>query len=194
VTGPARRADAQRSYDRILEAAEAVISRDGAHASLEEIARSAGVGSATLHRHFASRAELLDAVFTDRVDALCAEAQELAITKPAGDALAQWLRALMTESARNHGLAKSMFPGHAGELLPDNSCHQKIQATGLLLLSNAVAAGAVRSEVSFTALFNLISAIVLFSDGKDGSERENQSMIDLVLDGVLGQPATPGNE
>jgi AcrR family transcriptional regulator len=65
--GPPKRADARRNYDRILEAAAAEVARRGADASLEEIARRAGVGSATLHRHFPSRWGLLQAVFQERV-------------------------------------------------------------------------------------------------------------------------------
>lgn len=72
------RADARRNYEQILAAAEAEVARAGAEASLEEIARQAGVGSATLHRHFPSRQALLEAVFHDRVVALCNQAYELA--------------------------------------------------------------------------------------------------------------------
>ncbi|MFC7643282.1 TetR/AcrR family transcriptional regulator [Streptosporangium lutulentum] len=72
------RADARRNHDRILVAASAAIAQHGAEASLEEIARHAGVGSATLHRHFPSRQALLEAVFRDRVETLCAKASELA--------------------------------------------------------------------------------------------------------------------
>lgn len=75
------RADAQRNYDRILAAAGAAVAAHGTDASLEEIAREAGVGSATLHRHFPSRQALLEAVFRDRVETLCAKAADLAIAQ-----------------------------------------------------------------------------------------------------------------
>ncbi|MDT5359088.1 MAG: hypothetical protein QOC69_850, partial [Mycobacterium sp.] len=61
------RADARRNYERLVAQASAVVREAGADASLEEIARRAGVGSATLHRHFPSRGALLEAVFRDRV-------------------------------------------------------------------------------------------------------------------------------
>jgi AcrR family transcriptional regulator len=185
----AMRADAQRNRDRILDAAEIVVSRDGAAASLEEIARTAGVGSATLHRHFSSRWELLDAVFTDRVSALCEQAELLAATKPAGVALAEWLRVLTIESGRNHGLAASMFPEASSEHSSGDTCHAKIQNAGQLLLGNAIAEGTVRPEVSFPALFQLISAIVTSTDGRDVAENENESMISLVLYGIYAAGA-----
>ncbi|WP_437105007.1 TetR/AcrR family transcriptional regulator [Streptomyces sp. enrichment culture] len=70
-------ADARRGYDRIVAAAESLVAEHGAEASLEEIARHAGVGSATLHRRFPSRQLLLEAVFKGRVEALCAKAHDL---------------------------------------------------------------------------------------------------------------------
>jgi AcrR family transcriptional regulator len=86
------RADAQRNYDRILAAAGAAIARDGADASLEKIARRAGVGSATLHRHFPSRQALLEAVFRAKVEALCHKARSLTTDPDPGVALVTWLR------------------------------------------------------------------------------------------------------
>jgi len=68
------RADGRRNRERIVAAAVELVGRDGAQASLEEIARRAGVGSATLHRHFPSRRALLEAVFSAGVEHLCARA------------------------------------------------------------------------------------------------------------------------
>src|SRR3954470_24825033 len=68
------RADGRRNRELLVAAATELIGRDGAQASLEEIARRAGVGSATLHRHFSSRHALLEAVFRDGVAQLCERA------------------------------------------------------------------------------------------------------------------------
>jgi AcrR family transcriptional regulator len=178
------RADAQRSYDRILEAAGTVIAHDGANASLEEIARTAGVGSATLHRHFASRWDLLDAVFADRVDKICAEAERSMTRKPPEAALTDWLRLLTVESARNRGLAASMFRGRPDDRVSDDSCHAKIQGAGQLLLTNAVAAGEVRPDAALADLLRLVSAIVLSTDGSSSAAADSATMIDLVLEGI----------
>ncbi|MBU2669687.1 TetR/AcrR family transcriptional regulator [Actinoplanes bogorensis] len=106
------RADARRNYEQILAAAEAEVARAGADASLEEIARRAGVGSATLHRHFPSRQSLLEAVFHDRVVALCDRAHQLAAAgDDPGRALADWLRELAAYGATTRGLAKSLLGG-----------------------------------------------------------------------------------
>lgn len=72
------RSDARRNYTRILAVAEEEVAAHGAEASLEQIARTAGVGSATVRRHFPSRQALLEAVFRQQVDALARQAHELA--------------------------------------------------------------------------------------------------------------------
>jgi AcrR family transcriptional regulator len=73
-----RRADAQRNRDRLLAAAEAALNAHGVGASLDDIAKAAGVGNATLYRHFPTRAKLIEAVYDQRIRALCDLAGELA--------------------------------------------------------------------------------------------------------------------
>ncbi|MBK3582736.1 helix-turn-helix transcriptional regulator, partial [Streptomyces sp. MBT57] len=72
-----QRSDARRNYSRILAVAEAEVARHGAAASLEQVARTAGVGSATVRRHFPTRQALLEAVFQERIQALCERADQL---------------------------------------------------------------------------------------------------------------------
>jgi AcrR family transcriptional regulator len=184
VAGTVKRADARRSYESIVTAAGAVIARDGSTASLEEIARTAGVGSATLHRHFGSRWALLDAVFTDRVDELCAEAQRSAAAKPPLAALVDWLHTVAIESARNRGLAASMFAERPTDAIADDSCHDKIRDAGQRLLANAIADGAVRPDVSIAELLTLISAIVIATETSGAAASEIESLLTLVLEGV----------
>src|SRR6266581_6701180 len=91
------RADAQRNYARLLDAASAAFVEHGADdVSLEEIARRAGVGIGTLYRHFPTRQALLEAVYRDQVESLRAQTAELLDSAPADEALAAWLRAFVT--------------------------------------------------------------------------------------------------
>ena len=105
ASAPAReprpmRADAQRNYTRLLDAASAAFLEHGADdVSLEEIARRAGVGIGTLYRHFPTRQALLEAVYRDQVELLSARAEELLKAESPGDALADWLRVLMKSAA-----------------------------------------------------------------------------------------------
>jgi len=85
------RADAQRNRERILEEAKQEFTRSGANASLEEIAKKAGVGPGTLYRHFPTREELLVAVYQSEVEKLAAAARTLEATMLPVEALRAWL-------------------------------------------------------------------------------------------------------
>jgi len=99
ATSRRMRADGQRSRARLLTAAEQIVARDGASASLEEIARVAGVGSATLHRHFPTRWVLLQAIFQERVEGLAALADTLLHGDEPDASLAKWLAELASITA-----------------------------------------------------------------------------------------------
>ena len=85
------RADAQRNRERILEVAKKEFTRSGANASLEEIAKKAGVGPGTLYRHFPTREELLVAVYRSEMEKLAAAERTFADTLPPAEALRAWL-------------------------------------------------------------------------------------------------------
>src|ERR1700748_100244 len=87
------RADAQRNRERVLEAAKTVFSAGGSDASLEAVAREAGVGIGTLYRHFPTREALYEAVYRREVEQLGELAEELKSDAAPVEALRQWLRA-----------------------------------------------------------------------------------------------------
>src|SRR5215475_15366004 len=91
ITSPARRADAERNRDKILAAARSAFADPEAEVSMAEISRRAGVGMATLYRHFPGRRELLETLYTDEVDALC-DAAATAEGETPGARLDTWLR------------------------------------------------------------------------------------------------------
>jgi AcrR family transcriptional regulator len=165
------RADARRNRDRLVSVASEVVAEQGAEASLEEIARRAGVGSATLHRHFATRLSLLDAVFAERVDALCALASELAATVDPVEALTRWLGAVVQHAVRNRGLATSLLHGTG------DSCHAKILAAGEKLVTRA----ALRPEVTTADLLKLANGVALAA-GDD--EATADRLLTLALTGL----------
>src|ERR1700704_1520680 len=85
------RADAERNRDRVLEVAKEAFTRSGADASLDDIAKQAGVGAGTLYRHFPSREALIEAVYRSEVEKLAAAARTLAETMPPIEALRAWM-------------------------------------------------------------------------------------------------------
>lgn len=179
------RADARRNYARILAAAEIAIAQHGAEASLEQVAEQAGVGSATLHRHFPSRWVLLQAVFRNQVESLCAQARELSNVSDPGHALVVWLRALSASLTANRGLAASLLREHeAGEHSQDAACHELIAQAGSELLQRAHDANIVRSEVSITELLTLINAISLVTEHDPEGEARAERLVDVVIEGI----------
>lgn len=179
------RADARRNRAAIVAAAEEEVARHGAEASLEEIARRAGVGSATLHRHFPSRQALLEAVFHDRVEVLCAQARELTDSPDAGQALVEWLRAVAVYGATTRGLARSLLDGgREPGPPPDSTCEAMLVGAGSDLLRRAADAGTVRPRVSIMDLLTLVNAISLATEGSTDAAGEAARLLDLTLEGV----------
>jgi AcrR family transcriptional regulator len=171
------RADARRNYERLVSVAGEVVAEQGAEASLEEIARRAGVGSATLHRHFGGRPVLLEAVFRSRIDAVCSEAEGLLDAPDPGSALVGWLRSMVAHATANRGLGASlMMSAEVG-----SACHARILGAGEALLVRAQQHGAADPEVAIGDLLKLVNAISL------ASERETElagRLLSLIIRGV----------
>lgn len=180
---PARmRADARRNRARLVTAASAVIAESGAEASLEEIARRAGVGSATLHRHFPTRAGLLEAVLHDRVQALCARAEDLLTAPDAGAALLTWLRAVVAHAADVRGLGPALV-GY--ELAPEFSPHTMITEAARKLLTRARQHGSVAAHLAVDDLLQLANGIALGIESLPGRAQRGDRLLTLVADGLL---------
>jgi AcrR family transcriptional regulator len=178
------RADARRNHERLVAVAGEVVAEQGADASLEEIARRAGVGSATLHRHFPSRHALLEAVFRDRVQALCDLATDLLADPSPGAALETWLRAVVAHIAANRGLGTSLVTGPGGAEL-GSSTHAMIIAAGDGLLTRAQRASAARPELATADLLTLLGGISLVTEREP--ERADR-LLTVVLNGVRYSP------
>jgi len=184
------RADAQRNYTRLLDAASAVFLEHGADdVSLEEIARRAGVGIGTLYRHFPTREALLEAVYLDQVELLEARAQELLKAEPPGDALADWLRALMKFSSTKHSLTSALLAtlGKDSDLL--SSCGRVIRSAADAVLARAQEAGVVRPDANSGDVIRLVHAVNIATQRGPADPGQADRMLALILDGLRPQPA-----
>ena len=180
------RADARRNRELLLAAALATFTERGADdTSLEEVARRAGVGIGTLYRHFPGRQALLEAVYRDQVEALCAQARELLTTDPPAAALVTWLRAMVEFSATKHNLTSALTANHGKDAPVFSACREDLVAAATALLTRAQQAGTVRPDITAIDLLRLSHAVALAAeraaDGADQAER----MLSLMLDGVL---------
>jgi AcrR family transcriptional regulator len=167
------RADARRNRERLLSVASTVVAEQGAAASLEEIARRAGVGSATLHRHFPSRLALLDAVFAERVAQLCALGDSLLSSPDPAEALTTWLREVTRHAVENRGLGTSLLKG-TGE-----SSHEKILSTATALTARAQ--GKIKEEATAKDLLTLANAIALATEE---TPEQTDHLLKLALTGI----------
>lgn len=181
----AQRADAKRNVERLLDAARDAIARDGPDASLDDIARDAGVGSGTLYRHFPTRVALLEAVYRGEVERLCAEGDRLldSDTEP-GEALSEWLRAYVTVGAMKRGLMGPLTTalGQDSDLFA--SCKSMVMTTGGRLVERAQGAGAIRDDVELTDILTLVSAIAHAGELTRDQSGQSERLLAVAIDGL----------
>jgi AcrR family transcriptional regulator len=174
------RADGRRNRERIVAAAAELVSRDGAQASLEEIARRAGVGSATLHRHFPSRRALLEAVFRAGVAHLCERAAAQPGEDP-GAELAAWLEELTVYTATHRGLAAALLAGPDG-LSPEEFCSSDMLHGKLdVLVARASSVGAIHVGATTGDLMTLANAIAVATEDEPAAASR---LLRLALTGI----------
>ena len=178
-----QRADAQRNRERLLAAAETAFNARGAGTSLDDIAKAAGVGNATLYRHFPTRAKLLEAVYDRRIAELCAAAAELAQpTAPAG-ALHEWLRAVVTHVTDRRVLTDAFLASYEGPvgIEPPQfaAWHNALFDAGRPLLAAAQDAGTARRDIDIGELLALVTGVA-----RAGSPAQAERFLDVLVEGI----------
>ena len=190
ASGKPMRADAQRNYQRLLSAAMTAFTEHGADdASLEEIARRAGVGIGTLYRHFPTRQALLEAVYRDQVEALRSRADELLESDAPDEALAAWLRALVAFSSTKHSLTSALLAtlGQDSDLL--STCSMRIWGAAETLLERAQQAGTVRPDADARDLIRLVHAVNIATQHMPTDPGQTDRLLGLILDGLRPRPS-----
>src|SRR4051794_12002250 len=178
------RADARRNYERLLSAARTAFAEHGADASLDDIARRAGVGAGTLYRHFPTRDALLEAVIHDWIDVLRAEATELLAAPSPGEALLTWFRTVIGTVGTYRGLAAALMSSmHNQESELHASC-EAMQSGMLALLARAQQAGEIRADAQAPDVLLLINAITVASEQSPADPTQTDRLLFLVMDGL----------
>src|SRR4051795_8722816 len=165
----AQRADACRNRDRLLDVAAEAFATWGTDASLEKIAKCAGVGIGTLYRHYPNRDALIEAVYRHNVDLLCDGADELRATLPPDEALAEWMRRFVGYVASKKGLANYLKSVVAADSDLFVSTHARVQQTVSDLVAAAAAAGTIRPGVEGMDLLRALSGVCLMADQPGGA-------------------------
>jgi len=177
-----RRADAARNAALLVATARALIAESGPDVPLDEVARRAGVGNATLYRHFPTRGDLLVAVYADELTALCAQGSALLDRASPADALFEWLDAYVGHVASKRALAEAAPAERRTELFDD--WHRRLRATAAQLLTRAQHAGAVRADLSLADLLAMATGAARSSADTEQAKR----LLKLLRTGI-----TPSN-
>ena len=175
------RADSIRNRERLLDAAADVFGAGAGQASLEEVARQAGVGIGTLYRHFPTREALFEAVYRHEVDQLFELAQELARRGDPVEALRKWLHANVRLVATKKGMVEALqLVAHSN--LAAYSFERLTKAIGLLLERGAKS-GDIRSDVSPDDLLRALVGIFYSQGGGEWRPRALR-LVDVFVDGL----------
>jgi AcrR family transcriptional regulator len=184
-TGTVRkpRADAVRNRERVLEAAKAVFSAGGTDASLDAVARRAGVGIGTLYRHFPTREALYEAVYRREVEQLADLAEHLKDEPKPVEALRRWLRSNVEFVATKKGMTTALALAAQGSPeLKSYSLDRLSNAVGALL-DRAIAAGEIRSDVSPEDLIRALVGMCYVHD-QPGWQSAVLRLLDVFVDGL----------
>jgi AcrR family transcriptional regulator len=178
------RADGLRNRERLIDVAKLAFAEIGPNVSLEEIARRAEVGIGTLYRHFPTRDDIIAAVYRREVTQLAGAAKRLLETRPAGEALHEWLRLFVDYIATKKVIAPALASMTGGTSALYESSIELMKGAIADLVEKAIAAGDIRPDVE---PFDLVQALGSFAMGvstSPGWEARTLRLIDILMDGL----------
>lgn len=181
------RADALRNRRAIVTAAAQLVAAEGANVSLEAVARQAGVGSATLHRNFSTRRQLLGAVFEQEIAELDSTASELSRRHAPVEALRAWLARLAAHLTATPGLA-SVLSTEPPSDARSSSGYERLESTAARLVARARADGTLSDQVTATDLVRLVHAVAVASATSPDTRAATDRLLQLALNGILTSP------
>ncbi|MCY0944933.1 TetR/AcrR family transcriptional regulator [Streptomyces antarcticus] len=178
------RADARKNRDHLLAVAGTAIAEQGVDVSLRDVARKAGVGLATLLRHFPTREALLDALLRTSFDELTARAGELETSSSAEDALVSWLRGCVAWTTEYRGVTVLMAAAIEDTESALHASCVTLRAAGTRLLTRAQAAGVARRDIDGADLFALVAMLAWLGDQPALAPRSDR-LFDVVSSAIL---------
>jgi AcrR family transcriptional regulator len=184
------RVDAVRNRERVLEAAKVVFSAGGPDASLEAVARTAGVGIGTLYRHFPTREALFEAVYRREVQQLADLAEQLKREAQPIDALRHWMRSNVKFVATKKGMSEALaLAAYKNSELFSYSFDRLTRAVGGLL-DRAIAAGEIRDDITAEDLLRALVGMCYMHD-QPGWQTSVLRLVDVFIDGLRVRPVKP---
>jgi len=176
------RADAQRNRERILEVAKRAFTRSGANASLDDIAKEAGVGPGTLYRHFPTRDELLEAVYRTEVKKLAAAQRKFAETMPPLEALRAWMLLFVDYIATKKIIAPALNAAVGGPSKVVEASYAPVQEAMRALVKRAIKSGNVRKDVDPVDLLRALVGVAYLESSADWQQSARR-LVDILITG-----------
>lgn len=183
------RRDAQLNRERILDVAKSAFTRHGAEASLDEIAKQAGVGAGTLYRHFPTRDALIEAVYRNEVEKLAAAGREFAAARPPIEALRAWMLLLVDYIAAKHIIAPALNSVGGGPSRLYESSRSLIQGAMESLVQRAKDSGDIRRETDASDLLRAMIGVSLVGSGPDWQQSAKR-LVGILVAGLRPEKQT----
>lgn len=181
------RADAQRNRERILEVAKQAFTRSGANASLDDIAKKAGVGAGTLYRHFPTREALIEAVYHNEVAKLAAAEEELSANLLPVEALRAWMLLFVDYIATKHIIAPALTALAGGPSKVFEGSYTLIHDAVRALVKRAIASGDFRRDLDPIDLLRALIGVSYVAPGPDWPQSARR-LVDILIAGSRPLP------
>jgi AcrR family transcriptional regulator len=175
------RADAARNRKALLDAARDAFSRHGVSASLDDVARAAGVGPGTLYRHFPTRDQLVLAVIDDGLRGLHALGESLLADPDPVAALQRWLAAYIEQGGMYEGMARTLV--NPGGPEGKDACAMS-RAAGAALITRAASTGLIRTSTNVEDVLDLAAAIAWVGEQPARDPRQPTRLLAILVDGL----------
>jgi AcrR family transcriptional regulator len=177
------RADAARNRQLLLDAARHAFDRHGVTASLDDIARAAGVGPGTLYRHFPTRDQLVLAVIDDGLTDIHRLGTALLDEDDPMGALRRWLDAYVEQASMFDGLARTLVTSPWAPADEPSTC-QLARSAGGALVARAAAAGLVRDDIDIDDVLDMAAAIAWVGEHPGRGADQRQRLLRVLIDGL----------
>jgi len=177
------RADARRNRARVLEAAEAVLARDGSAASIRAVAQQAGVGLGTIYRHFPTREALYEAILVDRLQRLAERSAALRKAEDAGAAFFGFFTEIVDNASRMKAMADALADAGIDVKSGMSEAGSAVRSAVEALLVRAQQAGAVRQDMRLPELLALLGAVCMAAERNQWEPELRDRTLRVVFDG-----------
>jgi AcrR family transcriptional regulator len=187
------RADAERNRIRLLDTAKAAFAEKGAGASLDEIARTAGVGTGTLYRHFPTRDTLVLAVYENEIEHLLAAADSLTATRQPITALREWLLLFVDYLGTKHGMHEVLSSMECQTSAVYSSSSTRLKEANARMVDRLVESRNMQLDMQPLDLLRALAGVANVSAGLNG-QHAARSLVDILIAGIRHSGKKPAGK